>query len=438
MVQKELKSIFEQYNLSSLEVKIIESKLYIMGMVLMPKDLVFVDKVIGEKSDRIVNLVSLNSEDYNKEIAKAIKAILPDILGDRISSKLETTSIQKNVIVKGTVDDAKTLERTDKILKSISENIINLISTRDDGPVVQIKAYIMQVDRSRTRNFGVRLLQDRLVLNQHGTTPEIAFKAGSRQQANNDGDLQDVSAGGLNFNWFFSASLDNKSVFELMENYGLGRLLASPSLICKNGEKAYFHHGDTIPIQSVGEDGTYSVTYKDTGIKLSMEPNIIGDQIDMKITAEISTIGQYKGSGLNPIINEKKVENHFTVKEGETITLSGLSERTKVKTINKTPFFGDLPIAGHFFRSTKIEVRDYDFAIFVTPYIVTGASEENKKMRTKVENEHNKEAKRSPIFYGLDRDVDNSYNEITPDKEDFTGMNPYYDFDSKGEEIELP
>jgi type IV pilus assembly protein PilQ len=50
--------------------------------------------------------------------------------------------------------------------------------------------------------------------------------------------------------------------------------------------------------------------------------------------------------------------------------LGGVYEQTKSHTINRVPFFGDLPVVGALFRS-KSEVDEKDeLLIFVTPKIV--------------------------------------------------------------------
>ena len=71
-----------------------------------------------------------------------------------------------------------------------------------------------------------------------------------------------------------------------------------------------------------------------------------------------------------PPINTQSVQTEVLVNNGETVVLGGIYEQTKSKTINRIPFFGDLPILGVLFRNT-VEVDDKkELLIFITPKIL--------------------------------------------------------------------
>jgi len=58
------------------------------------------------------------------------------------------------------------------------------------------------------------------------------------------------------------------------------------------------------------------------------------------------------------------------VNNGETIVLGGVFETSTVESVTKTPFFGDLPVIGRFFRNTSKSERKQELLIFITPKIV--------------------------------------------------------------------
>jgi type IV pilus assembly protein PilQ len=71
-----------------------------------------------------------------------------------------------------------------------------------------------------------------------------------------------------------------------------------------------------------------------------------------------------------PPINTQNVETQVLVDNGETVVLGGVYEQTKTKSINRVPFFGDLPLVGGLFRN-KTETNDkQELLIFVTPKLL--------------------------------------------------------------------
>jgi type IV pilus assembly protein PilQ len=71
-----------------------------------------------------------------------------------------------------------------------------------------------------------------------------------------------------------------------------------------------------------------------------------------------------------PPINTQNVKTQVLVDNGETIVLGGVYEQTKSNTINRVPFFGDLPLIGVLFRSRSENETKDELLIFVTPKII--------------------------------------------------------------------
>ena len=58
------------------------------------------------------------------------------------------------------------------------------------------------------------------------------------------------------------------------------------------------------------------------------------------------------------------------VDNGETIVLGGVYEQTKAKSVQRVPFFGDLPLVGWLFRSQFEQNNKSELLIFVTPKLL--------------------------------------------------------------------
>jgi len=65
------------------------------------------------------------------------------------------------------------------------------------------------------------------------------------------------------------------------------------------------------------------------------------------------------------------VRTNVTVKDGETIILSGLFSYDEAKEVSKVPLLGSIPILGELFKSRQFVERKTQLAIYVTPRLVS-------------------------------------------------------------------
>jgi len=71
-----------------------------------------------------------------------------------------------------------------------------------------------------------------------------------------------------------------------------------------------------------------------------------------------------------PSIDTNNVKTQVLVNNGETIVLGGVFQSEEVTQIDKTPFFGDLPVIGRLFRRTTHTEDKSELLIFITPRLV--------------------------------------------------------------------
>ena len=70
------------------------------------------------------------------------------------------------------------------------------------------------------------------------------------------------------------------------------------------------------------------------------------------------------------------------MKDGHTLILTGVLNSNDKETITKFPFFGDLPIIGHFFRN-RVSAKDQrELVIMVTPRLLDGSDSEFENINT--------------------------------------------------------
>ncbi len=148
-------------------------------------------------------------------------------------------------------------------------------------------------------------------------------------------------------------------------------VLATPELSTRSGGEAKFLAGGQIPVVTPASGfSPPSVTYKDYGIKITINPTTDDkDNIMALIKSEISSIDAATTVQGNPGFLTRQSDSEINVRNGQTIVISGLVNADLSNQVNKFPWLGDLPILGSLFRSTEFRNNRTDLVVFVTPQI---------------------------------------------------------------------
>jgi type IV pilus assembly protein PilQ len=93
------------------------------------------------------------------------------------------------------------------------------------------------------------------------------------------------------------------------------------------------------------------------------------DRIILDLNVTQNTAGAAP-PGVAPPINTASLITKVLVGNGETIVLGGVFSINDTNAINKTPFFGDLPLVGKLFRSTSETTQKSELLIFITPVLL--------------------------------------------------------------------
>jgi type II secretory pathway component GspD/PulD (secretin) len=83
-----------------------------------------------------------------------------------------------------------------------------------------------------------------------------------------------------------------------------------------------------------------------------------------------------------PIINERRASTTVTVQSGQTVVIGGLIGTVDDIRRKKTPFLGDIPGVGFFFRSTSKKSERRELLIMLTPQVLMANHEQEPKITT--------------------------------------------------------
>ena len=70
------------------------------------------------------------------------------------------------------------------------------------------------------------------------------------------------------------------------------------------------------------------------------------------------------------IIDRRSTTTAITVKNGQTIVVSGILRESESKITRKVPFFGDIPLIGELFTSRENRTVTSELVAFITPVVV--------------------------------------------------------------------
>src|SRR6185437_8783995 len=157
------------------------------------------------------------------------------------------------------------------------------------------------------------------------------------------------------------------------ETSGAGKLLSSPQLVTQNNAKAVVKQGTQIPIQTT-INNTISVQYIDAVLKLEVTPQITADgTVYMDVVVENTQIapGIPLVNGV-PALSTQSAQTKVLIGDGGTVVIGGVMVSQQQTNVFQVPLVGSVPLIGHLFKRTTVDVSSQELLFFLTPRILPG------------------------------------------------------------------
>ncbi|NDE14378.1 hypothetical protein EBZ80_05540 [bacterium] len=218
------------------------------------------------------------------------------------------------------------------------------------------------------------------------------------------------------------------ALIKLIKTDSNTRVLSSPHILTANNEEAKITVGEKIFFKSAEFNAQTGVAIpkvekEDVDLTLSLKPNISNaNYVTMKVDLESSTPQVDSQTGL-PKINKRKTSQNLTVKNMQTVVVSGLVQSTEYETYRKIPLLGDIPIIGWLFRNSTIGSVRNNLVIFLTPHIIYGADDLAAVYQRKIkerdeflEQIYGSRFKKDDFYALLPKSADGEFKEDTNDR----------------------
>jgi type IV pilus assembly protein PilQ len=352
---------------------------------------VFEDNIL-----RIASLPALAKEAEDEMRAKDAKKKAEDLFTRVIAINYSTAKTIESTIKKSLSPRGETVvdERTNTlIVKDIARHIdevVTLIKVLDKPiPQVIIEARIVEATLNFNRTIGVQWGGTGSMSAATGNATGLSFPnsitvtGGPTMGATPSGSGNffvnipaPVGAGtgggaiGISFG-SLSKALNLDLVLSALETTGEGKVISSPRVSALDNKEAKIEQGVSIPFSTVSASGT-QIQFVDAKLSLTVTPHVTPDnKIFMKINAQKNAPDtSLLGATGQPSIRKNEAQTEILLADGETAVIGGILTIDRGATVDKIPFFGDIPFIGWLFSRKAVREEKRELIIFITPKVV--------------------------------------------------------------------
>ncbi|MDO6966211.1 type II and III secretion system protein family protein [Rhizobium alvei] len=350
--------------------------------------------IFGPGGEELVS-IDLEIERDISNLEAQLKRFIPE-------SDIKVEIISDNIVLSGSVrtpQDASQAEKLAEIFVKGGEATTRNVSATSTTATGDASVALFNEDRQTSQIVNMLTIEaedqvtlkvtvaevSRQVLKQLGFSGSIKGASGAISFTN------PTNLGGSN-NWVTGNALsgtlgkfDISTYVNAMEQAGVMRTLAEPSLTAISGEQAKFKVGGEFRLvsnQEISEDGitreSESVEY---GIELNFKPIVLSPgRISLNIETNVSEPtfeGSYVSGGTKSTpaitylgIRKREASTTVELPSGGSIVIAGLVRDEVRQASSGIPALARVPILGSLFRSKDFQRNETELVIIATPYLV--------------------------------------------------------------------
>jgi pilus assembly protein CpaC len=278
-------------------------------------------------------------------------------------------AISDGVMLTGTVSTPIEAQQAFDIagrLVGDNNKVVNGIVVRGRDQVM-LKVTVAEVQRNVIKQLGVDLSGSAgigsAVVSFNNTNP-FSVNPGPLSASNIAGSFKSVTA-----------------TLRAMEQAGVVRTLAEPTLTAISGESASFLAGGEFPIPpaTVAPGATpQPPTFKKFGVLLNFKPVVMSEgRISLNVQTEVSEIDNTIAVNGVPGVKTRRADTTVEIPSGGSLAMAGMIREQTKQNINGLPGLMQVPMLGTLFKSRDYVNNQTELVILVTPYVVQAVAQKD-------------------------------------------------------------
>lgn len=333
---------------------------YLIGMQVGMTNIFFFDA----QGRQIAGLELQVERDLNV-LSRTISQLVP-------GSQVAVEAINDNVVLTGSVQRPTDADKAFDIAARFvgkPEQVLSMIAVAGKEQVF-LKVTVAEVRRTVLKQFGI----DMAAMLSSGTITSSIVSENPFSVANKALSSTAAMLG------YASGTDTVQGTIRALEQNGVLKVLAEPTLSAISGESAKFLAGGEFPVPT-GRDreGNIQIEFKEFGVALAFTPVVMSaGRISVKVATEVSELTDQNAlvfaSGNTsvrvPGLAVRRADTTVELPSGGSLALAGLLQQDTRQIVNGVPGLKDVPVLGTLFRSRDYQNNETELVVLVTPYLV--------------------------------------------------------------------
>ncbi len=337
-----------------------DKSVYVLGKDIGPTSL-----TLYGRNRRLLGIVDLQVSYDLLNLKRRYYELMP---GENIQVRPSGAS----VVLSGTASSSSVSEKASSIAQQYAPNsVVNMLDISQSQQVM-LKVRFAEIKRTASKAMGLNT--------------NVLFNSGQEVGLFNSGILN-PDAFASAFGAFKLGDVSIELLMDALEEKGIVKTLAEPTLVAISGERASFLAGGEfpVPVSATGsQSGEFTglrigIEFKEFGVRLGFTPTVLGDTINLVVEPEVSALDPESGIQLLdlviPGLTTRRARTTVELKNGQSFAIAGLLQEDFMEEVKQLPGADNLPILGSLLRSASYERQDTELAIIITPYIVEPAAD---------------------------------------------------------------
>ena len=354
-------------------------------------------KVISDRSIFVFQDTTTKHAQYDEQVVRTFYLSHAD--ATEITQTLSTIIRLPGISVQPAIVPNKTANTITVRATSSVVGILEKIIEQNDKPRAEIviDVEILEVDRSRTKNYGLNLSEYAIgaifspEVSPAGTTtstPGAPAAPGTTGTSTPPSGVRspppfnlNTISHGVNTADFYLAV--PTAIVRFLESDTKTKVIAKPQLRGAEGTKLSMKVGDKVPVISTsytpiatggaGVNPLSSYNYQDVGVQVDVTPTVTleGDiRLDLTVISSTRKADVLVAGQLIPSFGNREVTTRLRLRDGESNLLAGLLQDAEQVGVSGFPGAIHTPILKQLFSSNTGQFDQTDIVMLLTPHIV--------------------------------------------------------------------